>query len=65
VAILCDILKYNLNGVVLTYNFNFGLYEQINLESSVGAVLLIALCIIYLVITFTYHLFTALAEYQP
>jgi hypothetical protein len=23
VAILCDILKYNLNGVVLTYNFNF------------------------------------------
>jgi hypothetical protein len=65
VAILCDILKYNLNGVVLTYNFNFGLYELINLESSVGAVLLIALCIIYLVITFTYHLFTALAEYQP
>jgi hypothetical protein len=65
VAILCDILKYNINEVVLTYNFNFGLYEQINLESSVGAVLLIALCIIYLVITFTYHLFTALAEYQP
>jgi hypothetical protein len=65
VAILCDILKYNLNGVVLTYNFNFGMYELINLESSVGAVLLIALCIIYLVITFTYHLFTALAEYQP
>jgi hypothetical protein len=24
VAILCDILKYNLIGVVLTYNFNFG-----------------------------------------
>jgi hypothetical protein len=22
-AILCDILKYNLSGVVLTYNFNF------------------------------------------
>jgi hypothetical protein len=21
--ILCDILKYNLNGVVLIYNFNF------------------------------------------
>jgi hypothetical protein len=24
VAILCDILKYNLIGVVLTYNFNSG-----------------------------------------
>ncbi len=24
VAILCDILKYNLIGVVLTYNSNFG-----------------------------------------
>jgi hypothetical protein len=23
VIILCDILKYNLIGVVLTYNFNF------------------------------------------
>jgi hypothetical protein len=36
-----------------------------NLESSVGAFLLTPLCLIYLVITFTYHLFTALAEYQP
>jgi hypothetical protein len=34
-------------------------------ESSVGAFLLIALCLIVLVITFTYHLFIALAEYQP
>jgi hypothetical protein len=34
-------------------------------ESSVGAYLLTSLCLIYLVITFTYHLFTALAEYQP
>jgi hypothetical protein len=65
VAIVCDILKYNLNRVVLTYNFNFGMCELINLESSVGAFLLIALCLIYLVITFTYHLFTALDEYQP
>jgi hypothetical protein len=36
-----------------------------NLESSIGAFLLKALCLNYLVITFTYHLFTALAEYQP
>jgi hypothetical protein len=34
-------------------------------ESSVGAFLLKALRLIYLIITFTYHLFTALAEYQP
>jgi hypothetical protein len=34
-------------------------------ESSVGAFLLTALYLIYLVITFTYHLFSALAEYQP
>jgi hypothetical protein len=34
-------------------------------ESSEGAFLLIALYLIYLVITFTYHLFPALAEYQP
>jgi hypothetical protein len=30
--------------------------------SSVGAFLLTTLCLIFLVITFTYHLFTALAE---
>jgi hypothetical protein len=34
-------------------------------ESSVGTYLLTALCLIYLIITFTYYLFTALAEYQP
>jgi hypothetical protein len=65
VVILCDTLKYHLIGVVLTYNFNFGKYELINLESSICAFLLTALCLIYLVITFTFHLFTALAEYQP
>jgi hypothetical protein len=36
-----------------------------NLESSVGTFLLTTICLIYLVITFTYHLFSALAEYQP
>jgi hypothetical protein len=60
VIILCDILKYNLVRVALTLE-----NELINLESSVGAFLLTALCLIYLVITFTFHLFTALAEYQP
>jgi hypothetical protein len=34
-------------------------------ESSVGAFLLTALYHIYFVITFTYYLFLALAEYQP
>jgi hypothetical protein len=34
-------------------------------ESSVGAFLFTALYLIYLVITFTYHLFPALAKYQP
>jgi hypothetical protein len=34
-------------------------------ESSIGAFLLTVLSRIYLVITFTYHLFPALAEYQP
>jgi hypothetical protein len=56
--------KYNLNGVVLTYNFNFGRYELINLGSRIGSFLLTALCLIFSIITFTYHLFTALAEYQ-
>jgi hypothetical protein len=32
---------------------------------SLGAFLLIALYLIYLVITFAYHFFPALAEYQP
>jgi hypothetical protein len=34
-------------------------------ESSVGAFLLTALYLIYLIITLTYHLFLALAKYQP
>jgi hypothetical protein len=34
-------------------------------ESYIGAFLLTALYLIYLVITFTCHLFLALAEYQP
>jgi hypothetical protein len=34
-------------------------------ESCIGAFLLAALPRIYLVITFTYQLFSALAEYQP
>jgi hypothetical protein len=54
-----------LNWVVLTYNFNIVDRMLIINESSLGAFLLIALYIIYLVITFTYHLFSALAEYQP
>jgi hypothetical protein len=54
-----------LNWVVLTYNFNSIKYKLINLESGVGAFLLTALCLTYLLVTLTYHLFTALAEYQP
>jgi hypothetical protein len=34
-------------------------------ESSVGAFLFTTLYLIYLVITSIYHLFLALAEYQP
>jgi hypothetical protein len=34
-------------------------------QTRIGAFLLTALSRIYLVITFTYHLFLALAEYQP
>jgi hypothetical protein len=34
-------------------------------ESCIGAFLLTALYLIYLVITFTCYLFPALAEYQP
>jgi hypothetical protein len=65
VIILGDIFKYNLIGVVLTYNFNFRKLKLINHESSVGAFLFTALCLISLGITFTYHLFAALAQYQP
>jgi hypothetical protein len=49
-----------INWVLLTYNFNFRKYELIDLESSLRAFLLIAVCLI----TFIYHLFTALPEYQ-
>jgi hypothetical protein len=65
VVILCEILKYHLIGVVLTDNFNFGKYVLINLESSIGAFVLTALCLIYLIITITFHLFTAPTEYKP
>jgi uncharacterized membrane protein len=65
VIILCDIFKYNLIGVVLTYNFNYRKYKLINHESNVGAFLLTTFCLIYLVVTVTYHLFTVLTEYQP
>jgi hypothetical protein len=34
-------------------------------ESSLGAFLLATLYLIYLVITFAYHLFPTLAEFQP
>jgi hypothetical protein len=34
-------------------------------ESCIGAFLLTTLYLIYLIITFTYHLFPAVAEYQP
>jgi hypothetical protein len=37
----------------------------INLESSIGAFLLTTLFLIYLVIIFTFHLFTTIAKYQP
>jgi hypothetical protein len=37
----------------------------INHESSIGAFLLTALYLIYHVITLTYHIIPALAEYQP
>jgi hypothetical protein len=43
VIILCDIFKYNLIEVVLTYNSNFRKYKLINLESSIGAFLFTAL----------------------
>jgi hypothetical protein len=54
-----------LNWVVLTYNFNLVDRMLITNESSLGAFLLIALYLIYLVITFANHLIPALAEYQP
>jgi hypothetical protein len=54
-----------LNWVVLAYNFNLVNRMLIINESSLGAFLLIALYLIYLVINLAYHMFPALAEYQP
>jgi hypothetical protein len=54
-----------LNWVVITYNFNIVNRMLIINESSIGAFLLTTLYLIYLVITFPYHLFPTLAEYQP
>jgi hypothetical protein len=54
-----------LNWVVITYNCNIVNRMLIINESSIGAFLLTTLYLIYLVITFAYHLFPALAEYQP
>jgi hypothetical protein len=53
------------NWVVLTYNFNMVDMMLIINESSLGAFLLIALYLIYLVITFAYQLFPVFVEYQP
>jgi hypothetical protein len=50
--------------VVLAYNLNLVNSMLIIYESSIGAFLLTALYLIYLVITFTCHLSPALAEYQ-
>jgi hypothetical protein len=64
VAILCDIFKFNLMG---SFSRNFNLVNNMLImnESSVGAFLLTTSCLIFFVITFTHHLFTALAGYQP
>jgi hypothetical protein len=57
-------LKSNLMGS-LACNLNLVISMLIINESCIGAFLLVALYCIYLVITFTYQLFPALAEYQP
>jgi hypothetical protein len=51
--------------VVPACNFNLVNSMLIINVSSVGALLLTTIYLIYLVITLTYHLFPALAEYQP
>jgi hypothetical protein len=56
--------KSNLMGS-LACNFNLVISMLIINESCMGAFLLTALSCIYLVVTFAYHLFPALAEYQP
>jgi hypothetical protein len=58
-------MSIQLNWVVITYNFNIVIRMLIINESSIGAFLLTTLYLIHLVITFAYHLFPALAEYQP
>jgi hypothetical protein len=57
-------LKSNLMGS-LACNLNLVNSMLIINESCIGAFLLTALYLICLVITFTYQLFPALAEYQP
>jgi hypothetical protein len=54
-----------LNWVVITYNFNIVNRMLIIHEPSIGTFLLTTLYLIYFVITFTYHVFPALVEYQP
>jgi hypothetical protein len=62
---LCGILLIQLKLGSLAYNFNFRKYVLINYESCVGAFLLQPYYLIYIIFTLAYHLFTALAEYQP
>jgi hypothetical protein len=54
-----------LNWVVITYNFNIVNRMLIIHEPNIGIFLLTTLYLIYFVITFTYHVFSALVEYQP
>jgi hypothetical protein len=53
------------NWVVIAYNFNFRDYVLINHESSICAILLMALLHFNVLLYFAYHLFPALAKYQP
>jgi hypothetical protein len=56
---------FQLNWVGLAYNFNNGEYVLINHDSSIGAILLTTLLHFTLLLSFAYHLFPALTEYQP
>jgi hypothetical protein len=53
------------NWIVLVYNFKFRELVLINHESSIVVVLLTALLHFTLLLSFAYHLFPTLAEYQP
>jgi hypothetical protein len=64
VIILCDTL-IQLNWVVLACNIILVNRMLINGESSLGAIMLTTLYIIYLVITLCILFIPALAEYQP